>query len=67
MIISRCILLIKRNISDKSCRENQNTHFMFNNFFPENRAVYEIKWKNMVQPDRPQMTIQHGARALHAG
>jgi len=24
---------------------------------PENRAVYEIMWENMVQPDRPQMTI----------
>jgi len=23
----------KRNISEKSCRENQNTHFMFSNFF----------------------------------
>jgi len=22
-----------RNISDKSCRETQNTHFMFNNSF----------------------------------
>jgi hypothetical protein len=22
-------------ISDKSCRENQNTHFMFNNIFPK--------------------------------
>jgi hypothetical protein len=22
-----------RNVSDKSCKENQNTHFMFNNFF----------------------------------
>ena len=31
-IISRSIL-IKRNISDESCRENQNTHFMFNKFF----------------------------------
>jgi hypothetical protein len=30
---------------------------MFNTFFPENRAVYEIMLKNMVQPDRPQMTI----------
>jgi hypothetical protein len=26
-------------------------------FFPENRAFYEIMWKNMVQPDRPQMII----------
>jgi hypothetical protein len=57
MITSRWVLLRMRNISDKSCRENQSTHFMFNNFFPENRAVYEIMWKNMVQRDRPQMTI----------
>jgi len=26
-------------------------------FFFGNRAVYEIMWKNTVQPDRPQMTI----------
>ena len=44
-----------RNVLDKSCRENQNTHFMFNNFF-ENRAVYEIMSKNMVEPERSQMT-----------
>jgi len=24
-----------RNVSDKRCRENQNTHFMFDNFFPK--------------------------------
>jgi len=24
-----------RNASDKSCRENQSTHFMFNNVFPK--------------------------------
>jgi len=31
-------------VLDKSCRENQNTHFMFSNgfFFPETRAFYEI-------------------------
>jgi len=34
MIISRLILLRMRNISDKSCRENQNTHFVFSDFFP---------------------------------
>jgi hypothetical protein len=39
------------------CRENQNTHFMFNNYFHENGAIYEIVWKNMVEPDRPQMAI----------
>ena len=55
MIISRSVLLIMRNVSDKSCTENQNTHFVFSNFFSENRAVYEIMWKNMVEPDRPQI------------
>jgi hypothetical protein len=35
MIISRWFLLRIRNVSDKSCRENQNTNFMFNNFFPK--------------------------------
>jgi len=30
---------------------------MFGNPFSENRAVYEIMWKNIVEPDRPQMTI----------
>ena len=44
--------------SDKICRENQNTHFVFRSFFPfENRAVYETMWKNMVEPERRQMAI----------
>jgi hypothetical protein len=49
-IIPLWILLRMRNIWGKSCRENQNTHFMFNNFFPDNRTVYEVMWKNTVQP-----------------
>ena len=56
-IISLSIPLIMRNVSDKSCRGNQNTHFMFSNFFFfKNRAFYEIVWNKMVEPDRPQMT-----------
>ncbi len=35
MVIYRCILLAVRNVSDRSCRENQNTHCMFSNFFPK--------------------------------
>jgi hypothetical protein len=31
----------------KKCRENKNTHFVLNNFFPENRAVYEKMWKGL--------------------
>jgi hypothetical protein len=29
---------------------------MLNYFFFENRAVHEIMWKYMVEPDRPQVT-----------
>ena len=35
LIISATFLLRIRNVSDKSCREYQNTHFIFNNFFPK--------------------------------
>ena len=56
MIISRSILLRMTKVSDKSCRENQNTlprrkHTTLIlcsvNFSPENHAVYEIShvWK----------------------
>ena len=30
---------------------------MLRNFFFENRAVYEMKWKNIVDPERPHVTI----------
>jgi hypothetical protein len=30
---------------------------MFNNFFYDNSAGYEIMWKNIVERDKPQMTI----------
>jgi len=34
------------------------THFVFRNFFFfENRVVYEIMWKNVVERGRPQMAI----------
>ena len=34
------------------------THCKLSNFFfPENRAVYEIMWKNIVEPDMLEVTI----------
>jgi len=55
---SRSVLLGMKNISDKSCRGSQSTHFVSDNiFFPsENRAFYEM-WENTVEPDRPLLTI----------
>ena len=45
IIISPSVLLRMRNVAAKSCIDNQNTHFMFSNFFSENRNVYEIMKK----------------------
>jgi len=39
-IISYRLRLRIRNVSDKSCRENQNTHIMFNNFFFSENHVF---------------------------
>jgi hypothetical protein len=56
-----------RNGLNKTCRETQNTRFMFNIFFPENRAVYEVMSKNKAEPEGLQMTSKYGPYALHAG
>jgi len=39
------------NVSDKIYRENQNKISTFNTV-PENRAVYEMMWKDMVEHSR---------------
>jgi hypothetical protein len=44
-----------RNVSDKSCKDK--TYILCSIPFFENRDIYEIMWKNMVKPDRPQMAI----------
>jgi len=57
-----------RNIPDKNCSQNQNTHFISNNSPPRKSCrLWNNVWKNAVQPDMPQMTMQYGACALHAG
>jgi len=47
-----------RNVSDEAVETNKNTFFIQYLFF-ENLAVYEKMWKNIVELDRPQMTIRH--------
>jgi hypothetical protein len=67
MIIFLSVLLGIGNVLEKLYRKSK-THFMFSNFFfPEVFSVCEIMWKNVVQPDKPQMTTQYGAYAMHAG
>jgi hypothetical protein len=54
-IVSWSILLRTKSIWDKRfCRGNLNTHFMFNNFFPQNRAFMIYFGAFCIDPDRPQ-------------
>jgi hypothetical protein len=57
LIISCLFLLRIRNVSDKRCRDNQSTHFTFNNYFFQNRALCDIMWQNFVEAGRPQTKI----------
>jgi hypothetical protein len=45
IIISRWILLRMRNVSNRSCRENENTLYMFSNFLSESRTIYQMRQK----------------------
>ena len=48
-----------RNASHRSYREHQKRIFCVREFFSsENRAVYEIMWKSIVEQGRPQTTIR---------
>jgi len=50
------IILRTINFSDKLQRKSKHT-FYPQQHSPENRAVYEIMWKNIVERGRLQMTI----------
>jgi len=46
-----------QNVSDKVV-ERIKTHILYSiTFFPENRAVYEIMWENIIEPDKLHMTM----------
>jgi uncharacterized protein YqgQ len=58
MMLSRRNFLRTTIVLHRIYREDQNTGFMSSNFFsPENPAICEIKWKNIVEPDRSRMKI----------
>jgi hypothetical protein len=57
MTISGLILLRIRNAPEKFAVEIEAHVLPSMIFFPENRVVYEILWKYMVQLDGPHTTI----------
>jgi hypothetical protein len=54
--VTLSVLLRMINVSDKVV-EKIKTHLVFKYVFFENRAFYEIMWKNIAEPERPQTTI----------
>ena len=56
VIISHSVLLRMRNFSYKSCRKKAKHKCSLSiTFFFENSKVYEIIWKNILEPGRLQM------------
>jgi len=55
MVISAFILL--RMIQTKVVEEIKTDNLCSIFFLTETRAVYEMTWKNVVEPERPKMTI----------
>jgi hypothetical protein len=54
VIISRTISIKMRNISDKRGNQTRILNLITFFFFPGNRAVYEIIWKDIIERSRPQ-------------
>jgi hypothetical protein len=46
-----------RNTADEVSGKDQNIHFTFSNFFPENCAFFKMIFKNVEEPHRPQMAV----------
>ena len=50
-------ILLNENFFQTNDVEKIKLHTLFSNLFSKNHAVCEIIRKNIVEPDRPQMTI----------
>jgi len=47
--------------------ESIKVHILGSKLFPEKLAIFEIIWRNMIEPDRLQMTTQYGSFDLYVG
>ena len=72
LIIPRSILLGMRNVSSNSCWENQNTHFVLNNFFfRKSYSLWDYYWYSALGPVWAETRVQsgdwYGSGKLHPG
>jgi len=47
--------------------EKMKTRVLCSATFLKNYAIYEVMWKNMLETDRPEVTMENCACTLHAG
>jgi hypothetical protein len=66
MMLCLRIVFRMRSVSDRVV-ERIKKQILCSVTFLENCAVYEITWKNTVQPDAPQMAIYDCTCVLHPG
>ena len=53
LIVSVAVLLTVRYVTDKSCTENQNTHFVSSNFlFRKSCRFYDIMWRKYCRAEQ---------------
>jgi hypothetical protein len=52
-----------RNVAGKRFRKSKYSFYV--QVFAQNRAVCEVMWGNVVEPDRPQMTVKHNMAHVH--
>ena len=65
LITSHSFLLRMKNVSDKSCREDQTHIFCSITYCTDNCAIYDVMWKNTVDPNRHWRTIGCKTFACH--
>jgi hypothetical protein len=64
-------VFVERELFQTTDVEVIKTFFCSITFFSENSAIYETMWENIVEPDRPKMTIWRtriacrGTKATH--
>jgi hypothetical protein len=61
-MISPSVFLIIGSVSEKSCRENQNKHFTFNNFLRNSRRLWEKVEKICTTGEAPDDNIKRRTR-----
>jgi hypothetical protein len=63
MTIFSCILFRMKNVSDTS-RNSREVRILYSVTLSENRAFYEILWKNVLELDRSQIIIHYGTENM---